>query len=214
MSSTNLPPPVVEPLPAHLIDTAAASLSPGLSLEQPSPVPVDVLGSTANGLSCDAPPIVLDGEPQTACGSIAPVVVTNDGGTLDGWTVTGQISDFLDPNAAQSLSCDTPLTYINICIPGGNTGWIPQASLNTALSGTSAMVEPGPLVDPSSISPPGSVVSPSPGLNSTPQVLCQSPANLSQGQFTCSADIVLRVPASAAVPVSPGYEATLTVTLS
>ena len=206
-------PVVVGPLPAILTATSSTTLSPGLTLEQPSPLPVDTLGSAANGLACDGPSLVLDAQPQYACGPIAPLVVTNNGGTLLGWTLTGQISDFNDP-AAPALTCDSTTTYNNHCIPGGDMGWIPQATLDIALSGTSAVVEPGPLIDASTTYLPGSNVSPPPGLNATPQVLCQAPDNLSQGQFTCGADVVLPVPASAAVPTSPGYEATLTLTLS
>jgi hypothetical protein len=50
-------------------------------------------------------------------------------------------------------------------------------------------------------------------LNATPQVLCQAAANQSQGQFTCGASLLLPVPASAGAPNSPGFEATLTLTL-
>jgi hypothetical protein len=180
-------------------------------LSQSSGLPVDYLGSSlcTGGTT---PGITLNGQEQTACGRIAPVTVTNNTGFDGSWTLTGQVSDFNDHTGA-ARTCDTVATYNNHCIPGGDMGWIPQAIIDNALSGTSALVEPGSPIDPSTMVAPESIVSPPSGLNATPQVLCQAPANLSQGQFTCGAEIVLPVPASAAMPNSPGFEATLTLTL-
>jgi hypothetical protein len=156
----------------------------------------------------------LNGLEQTACGQVAPVTVSNTTGLSTGWTLTGQVSDFNDQaRASLGLTCDTVATYNDHCIPGGDMGWIPQATVDTALPGTSAQVQPGSLINASTTSAPGSIVSPPPGLNAAPQVMCQAPANLSQGQFTCGAELVLPVPASAASANSPGFEAILTLTL-
>ena len=152
-----------------------------ITVSQSSGLPLDYLG----GPLCtggNTPGITLNGHEQMACGRVDPVTVTNATGLSAGWTLTGQVSDFTDqPSAA--LSCDTVVTYNNHCIPGGDMGWIPQASVDTFPSGTSAQVEPGSPINPSTIFAPGSIVSPPPGLNATPQVLCQAPASLSQGQI-------------------------------
>jgi hypothetical protein len=180
-------------------------------LSQSTGLPLDYLGSSlCSGETLAG--ITLNGNEQTACGRVDPVTVTNDTGVDTGWTLTGQVSDFNDPTGA-TLTCDTVATYNTHCIPGGDIGWIPRASVDALLPGSFAQVEPGPPINPSTIFAPGSIVSPPPGLNAAPQVLCQAPANLSQGQFTCGAEIVLPVPASVAISNSPGFEATLTLTL-
>jgi hypothetical protein len=182
-----------------------------IMLSQSSALPLDYLGSSL----CTAGTtkgIRLNGQEQTACGRVSPVTVTNTAGLATGWTLTGQVSDFTD-SAGAALSCDSVASYNNHCIPGGDMGWIPRASVDSVLSGSSAQVEPGSPIDPSTIFTPGSIAPSPPGLSAIPQILCQAPANLSQGQFTCGADIVLPVPASIATSKSPGFQATLTLTL-
>jgi hypothetical protein len=181
------------------------------TLSQASGVPIDVLGSAlcSGGI---VPGITLNGGVQTACGALSPLTITNASGSNAGWTLTGQVSDFIDP-ANPTLTCDTTATYSNHCIPGGDMGWIPQASVVMSLSGTATSVVSGTLVAPSTLFAAGSVVSPPQGLHATPQVLCEAPATQSQGQFSCGAGFVLPVPSSAAVTKSPGFEATLTLTL-
>ncbi|MHB1880185.1 MAG: Ig-like domain-containing protein [Acidimicrobiales bacterium] len=193
----------------------ASSLPPGLILQQPSAIPTDVLGSTvSSGGTCTGAPLTLDGQPQSACGQLAPVTVINDGGVDQGWSLTGQVSDFVDPSAGSSVSCNVPTSYVNVCIPGGNLGWTPEASVNASLPTSPAQVIPGAVIDPASVFAPGTAVSPPHGLSSAPQMLCQAPAGASLGSFSCGAGIVLPVPASAAAPSLPGYQATLTLTLS
>ena len=194
--------------------TTASSLPPGLILQQPTPLPVDTLGASLDGPTCSGPPVTLTGAPQLACGQIAPVEVINDGGTNVGWTLSAQVGDFVASTVGSPITCDTPATYSNICIPGGNLGWSPQAVIDAPLVGSPAQVAAGPVIGPVNPSPPGSVVSPPAGLNAAPAVLCDAPANASEGSFTCSAGLVLAVPASAANPGSPGFQATLTLTLS
>jgi hypothetical protein len=180
-------------------------------LSQSSKLPVDYLGSSfcANGSTSG---IALNGNVQTACGAVSPLTITNATGLDTGWTLSGQVSDFTD-SADSAITCDAAPSYNNHCIPGGDMGWVPQAVVAAVPSGSSAQVEPGSPIDPSTVFVPASIVTPPPGLNAIPQVLCQAPANLSQGQFTCGADIVLPIPASVAAPSSAGYEATLTLTL-
>jgi hypothetical protein len=180
-------------------------------LSQSSQFPVDYLGSSfcAGGSTSG---ITLNGNVQTACGAVSPLTITNSTGLDSGWTLSGQVSDFTD-SADPAITCDTAPSYNDHCIPGGDMGWVPRANVDAVPLGTSAQVEPGSPIDPSTIFVPASIVTPPPGLNAIPQVLCQAPANLSQGQFTCGADIVLPIPASVAEPNSAGYEATLTLTL-
>ncbi len=196
------------------LDVATAStLPPGLILQQTSPLPVDTLGAALTSPNCTGGSVELSGQPQLACGQISPVQVINDGGSNVGWTLSAQVSDFNDP-ADPNLTCDTTATYSNHCIPGGNLGWSPQAVIDAPLVGSPAQVEAGPVIGPVLPSAPGSVVSPPAGLSAGPQLLCQAPANASAGEFTCSAGLTLAVPASAAEPLAPGYQSTLTLTLS
>ncbi len=110
------------------LDIATAStLAPGLILQQTTPLPVDTLGAALSGPTCSGRSVELSGEPQLACGQISPVEVINDGGSNVGWTLSAQAGDFNDP-ADPNLTCDTPATYSNHCIPGGNLGWSPQAA--------------------------------------------------------------------------------------
>jgi dehydratase len=197
------------------LDVATAStLPPGLILQQTTALPVDTLGAALSNATCSGYVIGLSGQPQLACGQISPVEVINDGGSNVGWTLTAQASDFLAPAAGTALTCDTPATYINICIPGGNLGWTPQATIDAPLTGSPAQVEAGPVIGPVLPAPPGTSESPPAGLNAAPQLLCQAPAYASEGSFTCSAALTLAVPASAAEPGTPGYQSTLTLTLS
>jgi hypothetical protein len=196
------------------LDIATAStLAPGLILQQTTPLPVDTLGAALSGPTCSGRSVELSGEPQLACGQISPVEVINDGGSNVGWTLSAQAGDFNDP-ADPNLTCDTPATYSNHCIPGGNLGWSPQAAIDAPVVGSPAQVEAGPVIGPVLPSAPGTVVTPPGGLNAAPQLLCQAPPNASEGEFTCSAGLTLAVPASAAEPAAPGYQSTLTLTLS
>lgn len=196
-----------------LVVTSASNLSPGLILQQPVAVPTVVLGSSLGGSPC-AGPITLTGQAQIACGQLTPVTVLNDGGADAGWTLTGQVSDFLDPTVNGPTTCDTPASVSNHCIPGGDLGWSPTASVVAPVAGYAAQVSSGATLPAPAPVPSGTTPSPVTGLGSVPQVLCQAPANASQGMFTCGAGLSLAVPASAAEPISPGYQATITLTLS
>ncbi len=191
----------------------ASTLSPGLILQQKTAVPTDVLGATLGGGTCSGPPVTLDGQAQSACGQLSPVTVLNDGGVDGGWTLSGQVSDFVDPGAPSGTTCNSVGSFSSNCIPGGNLGWSPVASVTAPLTGYPAQVQAGAVIMPAATTTTGPVAPPA-GLSAGPEVLCQAPALASQGSFTCGANLVLPVPASAAVPQAPGYEATLTLTLS
>jgi hypothetical protein len=211
-----------------------------LVMAQNSGQPVDLLNHTLSGTNCTGPAITLNGQPQFACGAMFPVTVVNARGTDPGWTLSGQVSDFLDPAAPSTLTCDTPATYNNHCIPGGNMSWLPAAAVaHGIIPGDTAQVTAGAAVlalnviapnvanAPQAIAAfaavPGQstatqanpVVEPAPqaGLHNVAQTLCSTAANQSGGTFICGAGLVVGVPASAAAPAAPGYEATLTLTL-
>jgi hypothetical protein len=212
-----------------------------LVMAQNSGLPVDLLNHTLAGTNCTGPAITLNGQPQFACGAMFPITVVNARGTDPGWTLSGQVSDFLDPAAPSTLTCDTPATYNNHCIPGGNLSWVPAAAVaHGIIPGDTAQVAPGaPVLALNVVAPnvanapqaiaafaavpgqnvatqPNPVVEPAPlaGLHATAQTLCSTAANQSGGTFICGAGLIVGVPASAAAPAAPGYEATLTLTLA
>lgn len=119
-----------------------------LTMAQASGLPTDLLNHTLVGSSCTGPAIQLNGSPQYACGVISPLTVINARGTDAGWSLTGQITDFIDsgkvtatsltPNGVSTpgtlnASCDTQVNYNNHCIPGGNMGWAPVAAVAHAI---------------------------------------------------------------------------------
>jgi hypothetical protein len=217
-----------------------------LTMSQASGLPVDTLGATLVGGTCNGPAITLNGQPQFACGAMFPITVVNARGSDPGWTLSGQVSDFLDPAASPTLTCDTTATVNSHCIPGGNLSWDPVAAVAHAIvPGDTAQITPGTpvlgglaLVNPNAanaaglhdalnqpvpaLAPfgaqtqPNPVVEPSPvaGLHDSAQTLCQTLTGQSGGKFVCGAGLIVAVPASAAAPASPGYQATLTLTLA
>ncbi len=190
-------------------------LSPALTLAQGTASPVDTLsGTVVSGGACIGSAPRLVGQPVAACGSLAPLVVNNDSGSTAGWTLTGELTDFLDPAVAPGTTCDSPAHFTPQCIPGGDLGWTPTASVVTALPGTAAQIAPGSVVTPPTAVVGGAATSPPPGIHDTPQVLCQAQAGVSEGAFQCGGSLVVTVPASTTDPLPPGFEATLTLTLS
>ena len=197
-----------------------------------TPPVVDTLGHTVVGSSCSGPAVTLNGKPQNACGVMAPVKVTNARGSDAGWSLTGQISDFIDPSVPPTVTCDTPASFSNHCIPGGNLSWGPLAGVaHDVVPGDVAQVSAGPLVAAPSVQaavlqasgPLAStnlqanpVVEPAPtaGLHDGAQTLCSTVSTRSGGTFECGANLVFAVPASAFAPGAPGYQATLTLTLA
>jgi dehydratase len=224
-----LPQLVIKP-----IDPSAPSLPQGLTLQQTAPQPSDSMHEMS-GSTCGGSAVVLSGQPQIACGEVAPVTITNDGAANSGWTLTGQVSDFLDGSAPLGTTCEAPGDYNNHCIPGGDLGWSPSAVVDTVLAGSAAVVQPGTTIIPVTpitensalpggvdplqpngwpeVSAPGTSVTPPAGLHDLSQILCDSPDGASEGSFTCGAELFLPVPASSAASEGPGYQATLTLTL-
>lgn len=197
-----------------------------------TPPVIDTLGHTLVGTSCSGPAVTLNGKPQNACGVMAPVKVVNARGGDAGWSLTGQISDFLDAAVPPTTTCDTPGTFSSHCIPGGNLSWGPVAGVaHDVVPGDVAQVKPGnsvavPAVQAAVLQASGPlagttlqanpVVEPSPagGLRAAAQTLCSAASLTSGGTFECGANLIVAVPASAFAPGAPGYQATLTLTLA
>lgn len=213
-------------------------VTPGqIVLSQSKGLPLDFLGSEfcppGTGIT---PGITLNGDVQAACGAVSPLTITNATGLDTGWTLTGQVTDFLDPAVPTTVTCDTAATYNNHCIPGGNLAWVPAAAVaSNIVPGDTAEVAAGapmlpltPTGPSASLNPilQGASVQPNPvveqvppaGLNSAPVTMCSTIAGQSGGTFVCAAGLELLIPASVAEPVAgpfgPAYQATLTVTLS
>jgi Neocarzinostatin family len=197
-----------------------------------TPPVIDTLGHTVVGTNCSGPAVTLNGKPQNACGVMAPVTVTNARGSDAGWSLTGQISDFLDASVPPTTTCDTPGTFSSHCIPGGNLSWGPVAGVaHDVVPGDVAQVSAGTAIAPPSVlgavlqsSGPlantnlqaNPVIEPAPvaGLHDSAQTLCNSASLHSGGTFECGANLVVAVPASAFAPGAPGYQAILTLTLA
>ncbi|MEY2423530.1 MAG: hypothetical protein QOI95_3597 [Acidimicrobiaceae bacterium] len=115
-----------------------------LTMSQFTGLPADVLGKTVTPTGCNGAIVTLNGQPQLACGAMWPVTVDNARGTDAPWSLTGQVTDFLDAVAPVGTTCDTPATYNNHCIPGGNLSWIPVAGVGHGIvPGDVAQVGPG-----------------------------------------------------------------------
>jgi hypothetical protein len=204
-----------------------------LTMSQNGTPPVlDTLGHTVVGSSCSGPAVTLNGKPQNACGVMAPVMVTNARGSDAGWSLTGQVSDFVDPSVPPGVTCDTPASFSNHCIPGGNLSWGPLAGVaHDVVPGDVAQVSAGAVVGAPSVLAAvlqatgplagtnlqaNPVVEPAAtaGLHNGAQTLCSTVSTRSGGTFQCGANLVFAVPASAFAPGAPGYQATLTLTLA
>ena len=216
------------------INPSTPALPQGLTLQQTATQPSDSMHEMS-GSACSGAAMELSGQAQVACGEISPVTITNDGASNTGWTLTGQVNDFLDASAPQRTSCEAPASYNNHCIPGGDLGWTPSAVVDNVLPGSAAVVEPGTAIAPVTPIPqnstlpregdplnsngwpessaPGTSFTPPAGLHDISQILCESPDGAAEGSFTCAADLFLAVPASSAASVGSGYQATLTLTL-
>lgn len=226
---------IVPVVPASLSMSETALGGPG----NPDFAHVVLGGVLDNTGSCAAGPLTLDGQPHVVCGALNSVTVVNARGTDAKWDLTGQVSDFIDQTRGPSDTCSGATRNIdqtpkdNHCIPGGNLGWVPVASIaDDAVPGDTAAVHAGAVIfapgalpgtttpqtpalfPPDLIAPRSNVNAvtvPSPGLHDGPMELCSSFVNQSGGTFVCNAGLLLAVPGSAAAGT---YTATLTLTLA
>lgn len=125
-----------------------------------------ILGGVFDGTTCVPGPLQLNGQPQTACGVLNSLTVINARGTDNPWSVTGQVTDFIDNTRAADLAnqpnaCSPPQPNNiaqsppnNHCIPGGNLGWIPIAQIiHGAVPGDTAAINAGAVILPPTIAP-------------------------------------------------------------
>jgi len=177
-------------------DASAASCS----LDQV--VEVQVNGASMSmeqaGSLIQLPAVTLNGQPQTTRGTLNGLTVVNARGTDAGWSLTGQMTtDLSDGTGVTACPAGDPSTWDNHCIPGGNVGWGPSASVaHDQIPGDVATVDAGPVLAQG-------------GLDQA-QSLCSAPAKRSGGTFECGGAIGVGIPASAAAGL---YRGTLTLTL-
>lgn len=105
----------------------------------------------------------------SATGALNAVTVTDTRNTFDGWSVSGQTSDFTGSGTAAGST-----------IPGDQLGWAPT---DTALA-TGATLG-------------GTVAPAAPGLGTTAAVLAQAHAGNGNGTSTLGANLTLAIPAAA-----------------
>jgi hypothetical protein len=186
----------------------------------------DGIPGTLDDTPASAAPIVLNGDPQLAVGQLKQLTVTNARGDDFGWTVSGQVTSFLDfaryPDRTAGgvptcLASDSS-TWDNHCIPGDNLGWVPSSAVaHVRVPGDVASVSNGSPLFPPHTPVLNDTLNAVTGITGTPtgltsaKTLCTSPNNHSGGTFTCDAGLALEVPASAA---AGAYVAVLTLTLA
>lgn len=190
-------PTASQPYPGNLVVTSSATNSPtsvalagtgsifdGVVIT--SEITGGALTMATSGNSVTLNPMVLNGRDQITTGSLLPVEVIDPRGTGAGWSLTGQVSDFVSAGGI---------------ILADNFGWDPFASVQAGSlpvpAGTSSVVTSG-----------GSAW-PGHGLGDA-KALCSAAAGASAGAFTCAASLQLGVPASALAGV---YTGVLTLTL-
>jgi len=134
-------------------------------------------------------PITLNGTAQHSSGQLNGVTVTDDRGTLVGWTLTGTLQgDFLNQSAVGIAS--------NNVIPATNLTWTPNVALTAPGSGALAQVNAGPA---------------SPLSKTTGVTLCAAPVGGGGGSYVCGAVLDLLIPASVAAGT---YTAVLNLTIT
>lgn len=228
--------------PCSLNQLLLLPLQPGpITLEQPSSLPVDTFGTCSQTpaeaqITGQAQVVCGAITPLTVLNQTG----LDTGWTLTGQTT--DFVDPADKHALNN--CDVapsagppPVTgtYNNHCIPGGNLGWNPVSAVaHDIVPGDTAQVTSGPaLAVPAPIAAAVSanplfegakvqanpVVEPAANMGPTslrahPQTLCSTASGQAGGTFVCGGELQLAVPASVANPQAPGYEATLTLTLT
>ncbi len=149
-----------------------------------------LLAMSSAGSTVTMPATTLTGYDQIINGALNSVTVQDGRGTSGGWSMTGQVSDFVGPNGV---------------IVADNLGWTPAAhvlpgNVLPTLPGNNAAVSAGSSVAGGSLSN---------GLASS-RTLCTSPAGNSAGAFQCNAGLKLGIPGSTRLGT---YVGVLTLTL-
>jgi M6 family metalloprotease-like protein len=145
------------------------------------------LGVQFSGNTVTMPSVTLNGFDQVVEGTLNSATVVDARGTGAGWSLTGQVSDFVGSNGV---------------IVADNLGWIPSL---TKLSG-SLPSAPG---DDNAAAGPGAAPGTGTGLANA-KTLCSAAAGGGGGAFTCGANLQLGVPGST---LSGTYTGVLTLTL-
>jgi hypothetical protein len=173
---------------------------PGADLNQVVEVVVtgDALTMKQAGAVIALPGVKLNGKPQQVLGDINGITVVNATGSGAAWSLTGQMtSDYSNGVGSGVCPASDKTKWNRNCIPAGNTGWAPSASVShDVIPGDVAAVKAGaPL--------------PQGGLDKAAE-LCSAAAETSGGTFSCGGKIGLGIPASAG---AGSYKAILTLTL-
>jgi hypothetical protein len=117
-------------------------------------------------------PILLNGRAQVATGALNTTRVSDNRGTLEGWTVSGNLESAFHDGSGSSAR--------NHVVPGENLSWTP--SVTPAVGGVPNVLAGMPS-----------------HLSTTAQsVLCSAPTGTGGASYDCNASLSLTVPASAA----------------
>ncbi len=134
------------------------------------------------------PSVTLTGYDQFVTGALNQVTVADGRGTSAGWSLTGQVSDFVGPNGL---------------ILADNLGWGPTAQSVTGALPTTSNVE--------SVVTAGPVTTPGTGTGlADAKSLCTSRSGASAGAFQCGGSLNLGIPGATSLGT---YTGVLTLTL-
>jgi hypothetical protein len=147
------------------------------------PIAVTVPASGTFTLTVAAGTVNLAVSGATATGALNPITVSDTRNTYPGWSVTGQVANFVGSGTAASGN-----------IPGDQLGWVPTDTSLATGAVLGATVTPG---------------SSSPGLGDTAEVLASAVPGGGNGTSALGANLTLDIPATA--PAGP-YTSSLTVT--
>ncbi len=145
------------------------------------------LGVTFAGSAVTMPAVTLTGYDQIVYGALNPATVVDARGTAAGWSLTGQVSDFVGPIGR---------------IMADNLGWAPGL---TSLAG-SLPAAPG---SDTAAAGPGATPGSGTGLANS-HTLCAASVGGGGGAFSCGATLAFGVPGST---LSGTYTGVLTLTL-
>ncbi|MFC7613946.1 Ig-like domain-containing protein [Actinokineospora soli] len=150
----------------------------------------ELLISVANqNVVLPSPVMATDGSLLTTTGALNPITVTDTRAGNPGWTVSGQVTDFVSGGNA---------------INGANLGWSPKVVDKSPVQTIAA----GALVEPANAIAPGATAPAGRGLAAA-RTLAVASALAGNGTANLSADLALKVPTST---LAGTYTATLTLT--